>query len=65
MAVIFVVDSSTFSKKTRDVAEFLYDALCESPKTVPFLVACNKQDVHLAKSSQASIFFIILLFAML
>lgn len=50
--IIFVVDSSTFGKKARDVAAFLYDVLYESKK-IPVLVACNKQDCPLAKSSQA------------
>ncbi|VDD89626.1 unnamed protein product [Enterobius vermicularis] len=50
--VIFVIDSSTFSKKARDVAEFLYDVLRESPKGTFILIACNKQDIQLAKSSQ-------------
>ncbi|VDK21388.1 unnamed protein product [Anisakis simplex] len=52
-AVIFLVDSATFSKRSRDVAEFLYDVLFESPKRVNTLVACNKQDLSFAKSAQA------------
>uniref|UniRef100_A0A914RP34 Signal recognition particle receptor subunit beta n=1 Tax=Parascaris equorum TaxID=6256 RepID=A0A914RP34_PAREQ len=51
--ILFMVDSATFSKKARDVAEFLYDVLYESAKKVSVLVACNKQDISLAKSSQA------------
>ncbi|VDM49075.1 unnamed protein product [Toxocara canis] len=51
--VVFLVDSATFSKRARDVAEFLYDVLYESGKRVCVLVACNKQDCSLAKSSQA------------
>ncbi|EFO21392.1 hypothetical protein LOAG_07098 [Loa loa] len=51
--IIFVLDSSTFSKKSRDVAAFLYDVLHESEKKIPILVACNKQNCPLAKSSQA------------
>ncbi|VDN23580.1 unnamed protein product, partial [Cylicostephanus goldi] len=50
--IAFVVDSSSFSKRSRDVAEFLYDVALESGKKVPILVACNKQDHGLAKSSQ-------------
>ncbi|MFH4975167.1 hypothetical protein AB6A40_001876 [Gnathostoma spinigerum] len=52
-AVVFVVDSSTFGRKARDVAELFYDALYESGKQVPFLVACSKQDSSTAKSAQA------------
>uniref|UniRef100_A0A0M3I9S4 Signal recognition particle receptor subunit beta n=2 Tax=Ascaris TaxID=6251 RepID=A0A0M3I9S4_ASCLU len=51
--ILFMVDSATFSKRARDVAEFLYDVLYESAKKVSVLVACNKQDISLAKSSQA------------
>ncbi|KAK6753512.1 hypothetical protein RB195_012853 [Necator americanus] len=50
--ITFVVDSSSFSKRARDVAEFLYDVALETGKKVPILVACNKQDHGLAKSSQ-------------
>ncbi|KAL3984719.1 Signal recognition particle receptor beta subunit family protein [Acanthocheilonema viteae] len=51
--IIFVIDSSTFSKRSRDVAAYLYDVLYESEKKLPILVACNKQNCPLAKSSQA------------
>ncbi|CAG9534616.1 unnamed protein product [Cercopithifilaria johnstoni] len=51
--IVFVIDSSTFSKRSRDVAAFLYDVLYESEKKIPMLVACNKQNCPLAKSSQA------------
>ncbi|VDK86246.1 unnamed protein product [Litomosoides sigmodontis] len=51
--IVFVIDSSTFSKRSRDVAAFLYDVLYESEKKIPILVACNKQNCPLAKSSQA------------
>ncbi|EPB79443.1 zinc finger, C2H2 type [Ancylostoma ceylanicum] len=50
--IAFVVDSSSFSKRARDVAEFLYDVALESGKKIPILIACNKQDHGLAKSSQ-------------
>ncbi|VDP07075.1 unnamed protein product [Heligmosomoides polygyrus] len=50
--IMFVVDSSSFSKRSRDVAELLYDVALESGKKVPIVVACNKQDHGLAKSSQ-------------
>lgn len=50
--IVFIVDSSSFSKRSRDVAEFLYDVVLESGKKIPVVVACNKQDHGLAKSSQ-------------
>lgn len=45
-AVVFVVDSATFQREVKDVAEFLYQVLIDSMalKNAPsFLVACNKQ----------------------
>ncbi|XP_015122486.1 signal recognition particle receptor subunit beta [Diachasma alloeum] len=49
--LIFVIDSVTFQKDIRDVAEFLYTLLCDSSlqKSLPILVLCNKQDQALAK----------------
>ena len=32
--IVFVVDSATFGKRSRDVAEFLYDVIAESGKKV-------------------------------
>jgi len=54
-AIIYVVDSSSFSKEAKDVAEFLYDIVCDPSvasrrKKLPILIACSKQDVNLAKS---------------
>ncbi|XP_063974627.1 signal recognition particle receptor subunit beta [Diachasmimorpha longicaudata] len=48
----FVIDSVTFQKDIRDVAEFLYTLLCDSivHKSFPVLVLCTKQDQALAKS---------------
>lgn len=54
-AIIFVVDSSNFSREVRDVAELLYGLLCDdtiSQHCPPFLVLCNKQDQTMAKSSK-------------
>uniref|UniRef100_A0A915PYZ8 Signal recognition particle receptor subunit beta n=1 Tax=Setaria digitata TaxID=48799 RepID=A0A915PYZ8_9BILA len=52
--IIFVIDSSTFGKRIRDVAAFLYDILYESEKKIPVLVACNKQNCPLAKREVGS-----------
>ncbi|XP_016088343.1 signal recognition particle receptor subunit beta [Sinocyclocheilus grahami] len=54
-AVVFVVDSSIFQKDVRDVAEFLYSILTDNivAKNAPTLVvACNKQDISMAKSAK-------------
>ncbi|KAG1935462.1 signal recognition particle receptor subunit beta [Pimephales promelas] len=54
-AVVFVVDSSVFQKDVRDVAEFLYSILTDATvaKNTPALVvACNKQDISMAKSAK-------------
>lgn len=50
--VIFVIDSSTFTKKIKDVAEFLYDVLFECRDKIPIIVACNKQDASYSKASK-------------
>ncbi|XP_064115563.1 signal recognition particle receptor subunit beta-like [Macrobrachium nipponense] len=53
--IIFMVDSATLQKDVRDVAEYLYTILCDnaiqSSKT-RVLIACNKQDLSLARSAQ-------------
>lgn len=52
--IVFVIDSDTFGKKTRDIAELLYDVLVAvRSASVPLLIACNKQDLDMAKSSKA------------
>ncbi|XP_021444182.2 signal recognition particle receptor subunit beta [Oncorhynchus mykiss] len=54
-AIVFVVDSAIFQKEVRDVAEFLYFLLTDSAvsRNVPYLiVACNKQDITMAKSAK-------------
>jgi len=51
--IIFVIDSTTFNAQAKDVAEFLYDVFYESKKSIPVLVACNKQDIAQAKSSNS------------
>ena len=50
--IVFVVDSSTFNKKVKDVAELLYDVIYSSRSRIPILVACNKQDIDHAKASK-------------
>ncbi|XP_071944445.1 signal recognition particle receptor subunit beta-like [Antedon mediterranea] len=52
--LVFVIDSATFQKEVKEVAEYLYNILSDaiiykmSPK---LLVMCNKQDITLSKSS--------------
>ena len=54
--IVFVIDSSTFNKKLRDVAELLYDVLYQlkahNQLSIPILVVCNKQDNSLAKTEK-------------
>lgn len=52
---MFVVDSAAFQREVKDVAEFLYQVLIDSmslKNTPSFLIACNKQDIAMAKSAK-------------
>nr|CAG4641155.1 EOG090X0C7N [Eulimnadia texana] len=53
--LIFVIDSVTFTKEIRDVAECLYSVLVNpgvSSGCRSLLIVCNKQDQTLAKGAQ-------------
>ncbi|CAJ0929404.1 unnamed protein product [Ranitomeya imitator] len=54
-AMIFVVDSSSFQREVKEVAEFFYQILTDATllrNNPPILVACNKQDISMAKSAK-------------
>ncbi|MEE6500810.1 hypothetical protein FKM82_003941 [Ascaphus truei] len=54
-ALVFVVDSSAFQREVKEVAEFLYQLLTDSAvlrNAPPLLIACNKQDISMAKSAK-------------
>ncbi|XP_067658190.1 signal recognition particle receptor subunit beta-like [Haliotis asinina] len=54
-AIIFVIDSLTFQKEIKEVAELLYTALSDSTISSlapPVLILCNKQDMTLAKGAK-------------
>nr|CAG4645770.1 EOG090X0C7N [Lynceus sp. MCZ IZ 141354] len=53
--IIFMIDSATFTKDLRDVAEFLYILLTDGSlgsKVKSVIVLCNKQDLPLSKGAQ-------------
>ncbi|EPY84811.1 hypothetical protein CB1_000443012 [Camelus ferus] len=55
-AIVFVVDSATFQREVKDVAEFLYQVLLDSmglKNTPSFLIACNKQGEQIVTLSSA------------
>jgi len=49
MGIVVVVDSATFAKQARDVAELIYDTLSTATNT-PVLIVANKHDLPMAKS---------------
>ncbi|XP_068136529.1 signal recognition particle receptor subunit beta [Hyperolius riggenbachi] len=54
-ALVCVVDSSAFQREVKDVAEFLYQILTDATllkNFPPILIACNKQDISMAKSAK-------------
>uniref|UniRef100_A0A6I8S7P5 Signal recognition particle receptor subunit beta n=1 Tax=Xenopus tropicalis TaxID=8364 RepID=A0A6I8S7P5_XENTR len=54
-ALLFVVDSSAFQREVKEVAELFYQLLTDVAilKNVPpILIACNKQDISMAKSAK-------------
>ncbi|XP_006008476.1 signal recognition particle receptor subunit beta [Latimeria chalumnae] len=54
-AIVFVIDSAMFQKEVKEVAECLYLLLVDSvvaKNAPPLLIACNKQDVTMAKSAK-------------
>ncbi|XP_063771619.1 signal recognition particle receptor subunit beta [Pseudophryne corroboree] len=54
-ALVFLVDSSAFQRDLKEVAEFLYQILTDATivrNAPPILIACNKQDISMAKSAK-------------
>ncbi|KZC14536.1 Signal recognition particle receptor subunit beta, partial [Dufourea novaeangliae] len=50
--LVYVIDSVTFQKGIRDVAEYLYNILSDpAVQRKPVLILCNKQDQPMAKGS--------------
>lgn len=48
-AIIFVIDSTTINKDSKDVSDYLYDILREKAfrqQRLPLLIFCNKQDLN-------------------
>ncbi|OBZ85236.1 Signal recognition particle receptor subunit beta [Choanephora cucurbitarum] len=47
-SIVFVVDSTTITRKIRPAAEYLYDILAQpqvQKQKIPVLIACNKSDM--------------------
>lgn len=57
-AMIFVIDSTTIKKESKDVADYIYDILQEKifrQQRLPLLIFCNKQDTNSDHESVQSI----------
>lgn len=53
LAIIYVLDSCTFSSDARQAADYLYNLISDpyvNSNAIPILIACNKQDLPLAKT---------------
>lgn len=53
LAIVYVLDSSTFSADARQAADYLYTLIADpyvNAHSIPILIACNKQDLPLAKT---------------
>ena len=53
LAIVYVLDSSTFSADAREAADYLYTLISDPyvhSNSIPILIACNKQDLPLAKT---------------
>lgn len=53
LAIIYVLDSSTFSSDARQAADYLYSLISDqyvNSNSIPILIVCNKQDLPLAKT---------------
>ncbi|CAF0731829.1 unnamed protein product [Brachionus calyciflorus] len=51
-AIAFVIDSLSFQKECKDVAQFMYEVLTDetlSKTKLNFLIVCHKQDIDLSK----------------
>uniref|UniRef100_A0A0K0DM41 Signal recognition particle receptor subunit beta n=1 Tax=Angiostrongylus cantonensis TaxID=6313 RepID=A0A0K0DM41_ANGCA len=53
-AIAFVVDSSSFSKRSRDVAEFFYDVVLESGKKVDVIRVSLEKEIGLINKTRAA-----------
>jgi signal recognition particle receptor subunit beta len=57
-AIIFVIDSATINKESKDVSDYLFDILREKTfrqQRLPLLIFCNKQDINNENESIQSI----------
>lgn len=53
LAIVYVLDSSSFSADARQAADYLYTLISDpyvNSHSIPILIACNKQDLPLAKT---------------